>query len=642
MKQLHLILTLHGHQPAGNPADVVQQAIRECYRPMIEAIDRHVSLKFCLHLSGSLLAWFERLAPDLLDRLGRLQQAERIEMLAGGFHAPILAILPETDALAQLAGMQESLNHRFGQVSRGAWIAEQLWEPQLCSLLAEAGIRYTFLDERLLHSDGMPQPRTAGYRMTEQAGQELAIFPIDSALCQDLPGTAVENLMRKLLDLSDEKKGGGLICLADDWEGVWQQSWMETFFQSLEAASDWLHTCTPSQWMNQHPAAGRAYPACGADGEAWRNFLIRYPEADRLYRKILAVSRKLAEAMEETELPDENCLRAQNLLHKGQDHKALWQGKFDGLYSPALRQAAYRHLLQAEVLLDQQAQGDEDWIAFDSIDYDADGHEEILVENRLINVLLAPNRGGRIEAIDHRTSFRCISDVKDPSARANFVDRFPAPGSALEDRLSARQVEEGDFAEEPYGIESLGIDEAGECDFEVVMFRAGSLKRALQTHPLQLTKRLRIPADRPELEVEVRLHNPADTPVDLHYCPEFNLSLDVTSQARIEFDGMTGPGPSTASVGEIADASWIALFEKGTGRRLRLSMQPAGVLWRHPIETQGRDKQGAERILQGLALGASWEMTLPPKAERTFRLRLEIQTLEADSVVPIPSEDKAT
>ncbi len=296
MKQLHLILTFHGHQAAGNPVDVVQQAIGECYRPMVEAIDRHVGLKFCLHLSGSLLAWFERLAPDLIERLGQLQQAERLEMLAGGFHEPILALLPVSDALAQLAKMQESLDRHFGQVSQGAWITEQRWDPQLCSLLAEAGIRYTFLDDFLLHLGGVPRQRTAGHLMTEQAGQELAIFPIDSILRQALPGKAVENLMGKLLEISEAKNGEGLICLADERESVWPQSWMETFFQSLEAASDRLQTCTPSQWMNQHPAAGRAYPSSGADGEAWRNFLIYYPETDKLYRKMLAVSRKLAEA----------------------------------------------------------------------------------------------------------------------------------------------------------------------------------------------------------------------------------------------------------------------------------------------------------------------------------------------------------
>ncbi|MEJ2368409.1 MAG: DUF1926 domain-containing protein, partial [Acidobacteriota bacterium] len=67
--------------------------------------------------------------------------------------------------------------------------------------------------------------------------------------------------------------------------------------------------------------------------------------------------------------------------------------------------------------------------------------------------------------------------VADREQRHCLLDRFPAPGTALEDLQRATYREEGDFLGAVYQVERLGIDESQDLDFEIHMRREGSLSQ---------------------------------------------------------------------------------------------------------------------------------------------------------------------
>jgi len=399
-------------------------------------------------------------------------------------------------------------------------------------------------------------------------------------------------------------------------------------------------------------------------------FAAKYDAADRLRQKMLVVSRKLATARREAAEWSEDHEQARLGLYRAQGHDATWHGLFGGVYLPHLRQAAYRDLLEAECALDRMSQGDGAWIAFDQLDLDADRSDEALVESAELNAYLAPQHGGSLTELDHRASLSNLLDVltrrpetyhraepapagagpepaasdeatlvgqlgEDAFPRRGFMDRFPAPATQLEGLQRGSYQEEGDFVAGAYQVVRMGIDEEGDCDFKAELARAGRLTRDGRSLPLEIVKRYAIPVDRAEVRVGYTLRNPGPEPLAFVFCPELNLGLSTPEACSWEYDGVVGPGPRAATAGEVQGTRWIALVDQHRRLRVRLECSPAASLWRHPVESLTRTESGLVRILQGVALAPRFELALGPGEELELSLRLELQALDQDALVPV-------
>src|SRR5437763_483523 len=98
MNQVQLLLVLHGHQPVGEPDEAVAQAHAKHYRPLLDALLAHPGLRCSLHLSGALLEWLEAEQPQAIADLKALTGRGQVELLGGGYYAPLLTLLPDWDA----------------------------------------------------------------------------------------------------------------------------------------------------------------------------------------------------------------------------------------------------------------------------------------------------------------------------------------------------------------------------------------------------------------------------------------------------------------------------------------------------------------------------------------------------------------
>ncbi len=715
MDRTRLVMVLHGHQPWGTPEAELTRASDRCYAPVLAAIGRHPDIHLGLHFSGLVLEWLEDQRPDLFDSIASLAAAGQVELLGGGMYEPVLAALPEGDAWAQLELMSDWLADRFDRRPTGAWLAERVWEPQLAGLLARQGIEHTLVDDHLFLRAGLAPEEIFGWWQTEQAGDTLALWPIDRRLRYAVPFEPVEQvigeLQRRLAAAAPP-----VLVYADDIEklGLWPgtealiatDGWWDGLLDGLSAAGD-LTVCSPAEGLAATPTRGRIYlpggsypelehgllsPAARRQAErSWRaaaeteadtattglgpappfkSALLRWPEANRLYQKMLAVSRKLEEALEDDEPWEEAHEEARYALFRGQCHNAYWAGLFGGLLRPELRFATYHALLQAETVLDRRSQGDEDWIASDEADLDGDGHDEIMLEQSRLNAIVRPGVGGTVIGLDFRPAAVNLVDVMtrrpaeasaivlgtrersrdesepllqvatDRFERACLVDRFPAPHTTLEELQQASYEEQGDFVGSAYAVDQLDIDE-DDYDFRLHLVRDGGLQQSDRRLALRLDKRFRIPADEAVLEVVYRLSNPGTAAIDLLFCPELNLSLppSAPTEQRCEFEGILGPGPQLRSSGEVQETAWCALVDESNRLRIELRFEPAAAVWRYPIESPSGSGETATMQHQGTAVAPHWELTVPAAATCTLTLRLAIARLDADAVVPLPADD---
>ena len=428
---VRLVFGVHLHQPVGNFDHVFEQHVREAYQPFLQVIAEREFSPIALHISGPLLEWLEAHNPSYLDLVGRLVADRRVELLSSGFDEPILAALPRADRVEQVERMRDAIRRRFGAEASGLWLTERVWEPELAADLALAGVRFALVDDRHFLVSGFSRDRLHHPFWTEADGRALALLAIDERLRYLMPFKPPADTVRYLRELKEA--GQPLAVFLDDgekfggWPGthdwVFRRGWMSQFLDAMSAAvsAGEVSLVTPSQALDQVPSGGLAYlptasyremegwalpeaaaarltrledelgaeRLAGPDGALvrgahWRSFLVKYVEANRMHKKMLALS---ALCRSRGDPPD-----ARRAIGRAQCNDAYWHGVFGGLYLPHLRAAVWRNLAIAERELRRGEAS-----SFEVLDFDRDGHQEIWVHSEAFSALLSPVRGAALE-----------------------------------------------------------------------------------------------------------------------------------------------------------------------------------------------------------------------------------------------------
>jgi len=450
---LRLVLVFHNHQPVGNFDGVFEQAYLDSYRPFLDVFEQYTDLSIALHTSGSLMEWLVERHPEYIERLARLVAAGRIEIVGGPYYEPILTMIPPRDRVGQITRYSGWLNERFNTKVRGMWMPERVWEQSLTNDLADAGMRYTLLDDFHFKNAGLLENQLHGYYITEDNAKTISVFPGSEKLRYLIPFHEPGETLAYLREVSIQQPGA-VVVFGDDgekfgsWPGtkehVYDNGWLRRFFDALLASRDWLRVALPNEVLDEVPPVGKIYIPEGsyremtewalpADrlaeyehlrhrwqdegrwpeiapfvrGGFWRNFKVKYPETNEMYSRMQMVSRRLQDVVASGAngpLVDQ----ARTELYRGQCNCGYWHGAFGGAYLPHLRNAIFHHLIKAENLLDAalgrgMGEGDQPWVELTSADYNFDGRPEVrLASNRLV-ALAAPSQGGHLYELDIRS-----------------------------------------------------------------------------------------------------------------------------------------------------------------------------------------------------------------------------------------------
>src|SRR2546426_4370263 len=410
MDPLRFVFGVHFHQPVGNFDHVFEEHLRDVYRPLVARLPAQGFLPFTVHVSGPLLEWLEAHDAAYLDLIGRRAADGHVELLLAGFYEPVLASLTRSDRLDQIGWMREALRHRFGVEATGLWLTERVWEPDLAADLADAGVRYLLVDDRHFLGSGFERDPLHPPFLTESGGKRVGLFPIDERLRYLIPFRPPAEISAYLREL--RQAGRPLAVFVDDgekfggWPGtkdwVYTRGWLAQFCDAIAAlvAAGGVRLTTPGAAPREGAAAGRAAPPAASyremeawalpahavvrpaalerglgeergagpggavlRGGHWRNFLVKYPEANRMHKKMLALS---ALCRERGDPP-----AARRAIGRAQCNDAYWHRGVGALYLPHLRAAIWRNLALAEGEL-RRGEG----LAVETLDLDGDGAEE--------------------------------------------------------------------------------------------------------------------------------------------------------------------------------------------------------------------------------------------------------------------------
>ena len=372
LSAVNFMYAIHNHQPVGNFGHVLEKSFETCYRPQLEVLKAHPGVRMSAHHSGPLLEWIEANRPGYLDDIAALAESGQVEILSGGFYEPILASIPEDDAIGQIVMMNEYVKKRFGVTCQGMWLAERIWDPSMPKILSAAGMKFTLLDDTHFYYAGLTAKDMFGYYVTEKHGKTVAVFPIDKNLRYYIPFKYPNETVDYLAWAASDMGVAG-VTYGDDGEkfGVWPETyewvygkkWLDNFYTALEQNSARIKMTHFSEFIAAHPPMGRVYlpPASYEEmgewslntqsqnafhkaleeiqaagkkeeykpfirGGMWDNFLAKYPEANMMHKKMLYVSSMAKAAPEKAAAP------ARKELYQGQCNCAYWHGLFGGLY----------------------------------------------------------------------------------------------------------------------------------------------------------------------------------------------------------------------------------------------------------------------------------------------------------------------
>ncbi|MGB6544548.1 MAG: alpha-amylase/4-alpha-glucanotransferase domain-containing protein [Candidatus Acidiferrales bacterium] len=491
MPKFHFVLLIHAHQPVGNFDGVFERTYRQSYLPFIECLARHPGVHIGLHYSGPLLEWLSTAHPEYLTQLADLVARGQIELVGGGFYEPILISIPFADQVEQIQRLAAFLERQFGKRPGGAWLAERVWEPQLPSALAAAGVEYTLVDDSHFLSAGFEPEQMFGSHVAEDGGHNVKLVPGLQALRYLVPFRDVVDVVGFLRDASG-RHPEGMAAMGDDlekfgsWPGTYDHcytnGWLDRFFSAIEAESAWLSVTPPGEYLATHLPLGRAdlpaasytemmewaFPTAARmrfhevrrrfahepevlrflSGNFWRGFFSKYAESNLLNKKILRASceiERLSRRRRSGSAP-QKLAEARTHVLRAQCNDAYWHGVFGGVYAPHLRTALWREAIRAETLAESVGRRGRRQIRAASADVDSDGADEIIVTSSRFSALIKPSDGATLAALDDRRAASTLinSMMRRPEA---YHDRLralasggPAPEIAsIHDRTRAKE-----------------------------------------------------------------------------------------------------------------------------------------------------------------------------------------------------------
>lgn len=436
----HFLFGIHCHQPLDNFHNVLNIAVNQSYLPFLQTVVRYPNFKFAVHYSGWLLEYLKNYSKETFRLLQQLAESGQAEFFSGGYYEPILAAIPSPYRRLQVNKLNTFIEEHFGQKPKGLWLTERVWDSSIVPDLVECGIEYVIVDDYHFISSGFTKETLYGYYQTEQDGYRIKIFPIDQKLRYMVPYKEVPEIDEYFATIPDDRDHAAVIF--DDGEkfGLWPNSfnwvyekgWLERFLAYITSQQHVVAAHFSDFAANEKPLGLVYLPSVSyhemgewalfadkfieltqvkealkdnglqalADtyvkGSIWQNFMVKYPESNRMHKRSLALARQSLEF---------NNADFNETVCKTQVNDALWHGIFGGLYLPNLRNNVYHYIIDADSKLDKLSGAQFPLVEEARLNFD--GFAKVSLRTAAVNAIFDMRDNGQMVAFENR--FGCFN-----------------------------------------------------------------------------------------------------------------------------------------------------------------------------------------------------------------------------------------
>jgi len=649
MKTIKFIFALHNHQPVGNFDSVFADTYEKAYKPFLELVKSYPGIAVSLHYSGSLLEWLVANRPEFTGTVQALSDRGNVELLSGAYYEPMLTTLPLRDQIGQIKLQNALLRNEFGYTPSGMWLPERVWTSAMPFTIHECKLKYTVIDEHRITD----HPPLKGYYNSEYEGRTAGIFSVSETLRKMIPAASPEKVIDYLLSMTSENEQDVLVFM-DNGEkfGAHPESdayfqWLRTFFELLQNNNAAILTTTFKDYWEHFMPLGLRYPSEGAYcemdawamankgfGTGWNAFLMKYPEANWMHKRMSQISQKIDALQNSGKIP-RSIRKIKKQFWSGTFHDAYWHGIHGGIYLPHLRNLAWMNLTKAENAVDQQLYNLSGQIYQELTDINRDGYNDVTIITRNLRAVFDSKIMGGLEELTYKPaginlcntiacypeSFHQDMDIRpvyDKNPRYSLIERYYDKAIDVDLVRDHSLKEASDFLNEAVEVKNTPHTNC-------VRFSRNGWINWQRAH---LCKTITFREN--GFDIHYKIRNNGIAAIDFYFGPEFNFAVNSGSWEQRYY---AAPGDLKGQTLEfISDNDGIQELKIcNSADHYEICVtnpEPARVMtYPHiiPVLSPG----GVENIFQNVVLNYFWKLHIDPRNEKHIRLSVDILPCQA-------------
>ncbi|MGP1594608.1 MAG: alpha-amylase/4-alpha-glucanotransferase domain-containing protein [Treponema sp.] len=599
-----------------------KSAVLPNFKAFFSGIHAIEKLPLTLYTAGSFLEWQKEKRQGYAMLISEMLARKQIEVLAGGYYQPYLAMLPVSDIIGQLELMTTAIRTHYDKRVRGLFLTGSAWLPSLITPITKCGMEYCLLDSRLF-PENQASAAAGSSRFTpvmlEDNGKTITAFPYiwgDPDIMQQPP----EHFYTKITEAAPA--GCESVCLLflpiDTYvKGLEKNktgsSWFSSFVELCASPQSEIKLTHTAAVMKQKKIPPLAYIppnmiyADAPAGASVKQIVTMNRPAFLLYAKMMYVH-VLANGVKGDKSRKKYALQE---FWKGQSAEFFTLNSRSEPYRCLLRRAAYRNLLVAEKQTRMEGVFADGLIRYD---IDLDGLKEFLSQRRFLNMYVH-NRGGKIFECDVFSSYKNYCDM--PLEHSGMFTDYLVSADILE----ALKREQTDTLTD---IFSQNLYQETECDTirsELKFSAVGYFDSIKQ--PVLLRKQYTFFDE--GTQVQYILKNDSPFNLSTYFMVELDIALEQTGSEEpflLVYDGVS-KRKCRVSAATFQDISWIQLTEPDGNVQFTMEANEVPDIITVPVWEE-YPLQAGTRHIRGVRLFFYWKVELSPgyETEKMFFLKI--------------------
>ncbi len=158
-----------------------------CYRGLLRVLRSHSTIPVNIHISGTLINALQWLDPEPLQLIWEGLRAGQFELLGSTYAQNVPYASDDWDNARQIELHQKVLHDTFGVTPVTFWNPERTWRQSLLPIIADAGYRFTLIEDHILAKARLAEPVV----VTSQVGAHILTVLYDDHLLRNLFNFAV-------------------------------------------------------------------------------------------------------------------------------------------------------------------------------------------------------------------------------------------------------------------------------------------------------------------------------------------------------------------------------------------------------------------------------------------------------------------
>lgn len=627
MGQKNIMLGFYDQKPLGTRREDLENSLFSCYKPLLTYLYTHPEISVSLYLSGMIYEWLESDYPEINMLISDMVKRKQIELLTGGWYDPILSVIPVKDRTQQIEMMTTFIRKRFGQRPRSAWITEQVWNPSLINTLSLCGIKVLVQQQ---------EPGRGEPYVMQELGKTLRVMPVDQHMGELLLKEGNEEELDIYAAALQAKDNCDHTMIMMDMNRIMSESLIENHNTVVEICQKVRRLSEESPFdsvtvsrLNNVRYVNRGFLPEGwykkdPDRKHYHEMMLKYPEIQKLYGKILYVSKLIPGIKKERSLKK---IVSKELL-KAESFGSFTVSQNGGVYQNYLRKKNYSHIIEGEKISREKGVF---ITSLSTYDIDLDGKDEYVYRGKNISAVI-DERGASLSELDYLINSWNYLDTFVGHSEDSIIKSIPS----IPDEMPQNSFKDMILLQKPEGL----IEEYKDPDvlsLEQEMFDLVSLdkdkKKILFSyqnagHP-QL-QRIRIEKQYichiNTIEVEYRIENISDEEIRWNFATEMNISFVSDTPEMVSIAAVDGSKERSMDKANIlSNVKLLNIYDRTKRSIVSLYSDERYRIQKRHYRTTINTMLGEEDIYQYTQLICSWDLQLRPGEVRQMNAAIRMK-----------------